>query len=65
MSGSMRQQTTERPDRGHQWFEPFTTIGTGDAVNDSLSFDIGYRGEIATDDGISKHGASPGLNDAF
>jgi outer membrane autotransporter protein len=41
------------------------TVGTGYAVNDSLTFDIGYRGEIATDDGISSHGGSLGLNYAF
>jgi uncharacterized protein YhjY with autotransporter beta-barrel domain len=41
------------------------TVGTGYAVNDSLTLDIGYRGEIATDDGISSHGGSLGLNYAF
>jgi uncharacterized protein YhjY with autotransporter beta-barrel domain len=40
-------------------------VGTGYAINDSLTVDIGYRGEYATDDGLTSHGGSLGLNYAF
>jgi outer membrane autotransporter protein len=41
------------------------SIGTGYTLTDALTLDFGYRGEMATDDGITSHGASLGLNYAF
>ena len=42
------------------------TLGTSYAVNDSLSFDVGYRGEISVDDeGIDSHGLNVGVNWGF
>lgn len=41
------------------------TAGTGIALTTSLTLDIGYRGDIATDDGLISHGGSIGLNFAF
>jgi outer membrane lipase/esterase len=41
------------------------TAGTGIALTSSLTLDIGYRGDIATDDGMISHGGSIGLNFAF
>jgi outer membrane autotransporter protein len=40
-------------------------IGTGIALSDSLTLDVGYRGDIAVDDGLTSHGASLGLNYSF
>lgn len=40
-------------------------IGTGIAINSNLTLDVGYRGDIAVDDGITSHGGSIGLNYAF
>ncbi len=40
-------------------------IGTGIAINESLTLDVGYRGDIAVDDGLTSHGASLGLNYSF
>jgi uncharacterized protein YhjY with autotransporter beta-barrel domain len=41
------------------------SVGTGYALTQSLALDLGYRGEIATDDGITNHGVSLGFNYAF
>lgn len=42
------------------------TAGTGVILNDSLTLDVGYRGEICVDDdGITSHGATVGLNWCF
>ncbi|OYV06062.1 MAG: hypothetical protein CFE26_08335 [Verrucomicrobiales bacterium VVV1] len=41
------------------------TAGTGIGLTDSLTLDIGYRGEIAIDDGLTSHGGSIGLNYSF
>jgi uncharacterized protein YhjY with autotransporter beta-barrel domain len=41
------------------------TAGTGISINSALSLDVGYRGEIATDDGITSHGGTLGLNYSF
>jgi len=41
------------------------TVGTGISLSTSLSLDVGYRGEIATDDGLTSHGGSVGLNYSF
>jgi subtilase-type serine protease len=41
------------------------TAGTGIALTDSLLLDLGYRGDIATDDGLTSHGATIGLNYSF
>ena len=40
-------------------------IGTGIAINESLTLDVGYRGDIAVDDGLTSHGASLGVNYSF
>lgn len=40
-------------------------LGTGIAINESLTLDVGYRGDIAVDDGLTSHGASLGLNYSF
>lgn len=41
------------------------TAGTGISISSSLMLDVGYRGEIATGDGLTSHGASIGLNYSF
>ena len=41
------------------------TLGTGVSLSSSLTLDVGYRGEIATDDGMTSHGGSLGLNYSF
>ncbi len=41
------------------------TIGTGYSLTESLSLDLGYRGELATDDGITSNGGSFGVNYSF
>jgi outer membrane autotransporter protein len=42
------------------------TAGTGYDITNNLVFDLGYRGEISTDDeGFSSHGLSTGLNFNF
>ncbi len=41
------------------------SVGTGISLMPALSLDVGYRGEIATDDGLSSHGGSVGLNYSF
>lgn len=41
------------------------SVGTGYALTNALTVDFGYRGEIATDDGITSHGVSLGLNYSF
>ena len=41
------------------------SIGTGISLSDSLTLDLGYRGDIATDDGISSNGGSLGVNYSF
>ncbi|MBC8126516.1 MAG: autotransporter domain-containing protein [Gloeobacteraceae cyanobacterium ES-bin-144] len=42
------------------------TAGTGYDITDSLVLDLGYRGEISTDDdGLSSHGGSISLNYSF
>ncbi len=41
------------------------SLGTGYALTESLSLDLGYRGEIATDDGITSNGGSLGVNYSF
>jgi hypothetical protein len=42
------------------------STGTGIKLNESLTLDLGYRGEIALDDeGIDSHGGSLGLNYRF
>lgn len=41
------------------------SVGTGITLTPSLSLDVGYRGEIATDDGVTSHGGSVGLNYSF
>ncbi len=41
------------------------SLGTGYSLTESLSLDLGYRGEIATDDGITSNGGSLGVNYSF
>jgi len=41
------------------------SVGTGYALTQALTLDLGYRGELAIDDGITSHGASLGLNYSF
>lgn len=41
------------------------SLGTGYSLTDSLSLDLGYRGELATDDGITSNGGSLGVNYSF
>jgi len=41
------------------------SVGSGISLMPALSLDVGYRGEIATDDGLSSHGGSVGLNYSF
>jgi outer membrane autotransporter protein len=41
------------------------TAGTGIGLTSYLTLDIGYRGEIAIDDGLTSHGGSIGLNYSF
>jgi uncharacterized protein YhjY with autotransporter beta-barrel domain len=42
------------------------SAGTGFSINESLTLDVGYRGEISVgDDGIDSHGGSIGLNWTF
>lgn len=41
------------------------TAGTGIALTNYLTLDLGYRGEIAVDDGLTSHGGSIGLNYSF
>jgi uncharacterized protein with beta-barrel porin domain len=41
------------------------SLGTGISLSSSLTLDVGYRGEIATDDGMTSHGGSLGLNYSF
>jgi outer membrane autotransporter protein len=42
------------------------TAGTGYSINESLTLDVGYRGEISVgDDGVDSHGGSIGLNWTF
>lgn len=41
------------------------TAGTDYSLTDTLLLNVGYRGEIATDDGISSNGGSIGLNYSF
>lgn len=41
------------------------SIGTGMDLMDSLSLNVGYRGEISTGDGLDSHGLSAGLNYSF
>ncbi len=41
------------------------SVGTGISINSALLLDVGYRGEIATGDGLSSHGVSTGLNYSF
>lgn len=40
-------------------------LGAGIQLTDNLILDIGYRGEIATDDGMSSHGGSLALDYSF
>lgn len=40
-------------------------IGTGISLNEQLTLDVGYRGDIAVDDGLTSHGASLGVNYSF
>ena len=40
-------------------------IGTGISLTDTLTLDVGYRGDIAVEDGLTSHGASLGLNYSF
>ncbi len=41
------------------------TAGTGIVLTSYLTLDVGYRGEIADDDGLTSHGGSIGLNYSF
>ncbi len=41
------------------------SLGTAYALTDSLSIDLGYRGEIALDDGMSSHSGTIGVNYSF
>jgi outer membrane autotransporter protein len=42
------------------------SAGTGYSINESLTLDVGYRGEISVgDDGVDSHGGSIGLNWTF
>lgn len=41
------------------------SAGTGIGLTNSLTLDVGYRGEISVDDGIDSHGGSLGLNYSF
>lgn len=41
------------------------TAGTGIDLTRGFTLDVGYRGEIATDDGMSSHGGSLGVNYSF
>jgi uncharacterized protein YhjY with autotransporter beta-barrel domain len=42
------------------------SAGTGFSINESLTLDVGYRGEISVgDDGVDSHGGSIGLNWTF
>lgn len=41
------------------------TAGTGYDITSNLVLDVGYRGEISVDEGLSSHGASIGLNYSF
>lgn len=41
------------------------TAGTGIVLTNYLTLDVGYRGEIAVDDGLTSHGGSIGLNYSF
>jgi len=42
------------------------SVGTGYSINESLTLDVGYRGEISVgDDGVDSHGGSIGLNWTF
>ncbi len=40
-------------------------LGTGISINHSLTLDVGYRGDIAVEDGVTSHGGSIGLNYSF
>jgi uncharacterized protein YhjY with autotransporter beta-barrel domain len=40
-------------------------LGTGISISHSFTLDIGYRGDIAVEDGITSHGGSFGLNYSF
>ena len=41
------------------------TAGTGFSINESLTLDVGYRGEISVGDGVDSHGGTIGLNWTF
>jgi uncharacterized protein YhjY with autotransporter beta-barrel domain len=41
------------------------TAGTGIDLTHGFTLDVGYRGEVATDDGMSSHGGSLGVNYSF
>ena len=41
------------------------SLGTGYSLTDNLSLDLGYRGELATDDGITSNGGSLGVSYSF
>jgi len=41
------------------------SAGTGISLTSALTLDVGYRGEIATDDGLSSHGGTIGVNYSF
>jgi hypothetical protein len=55
-----------RVNGGDQGSAVLLTAGTGIALNEALTLDVGYRGELSTESsGIDSHGGSVGLNWSF